>query len=214
MNPTLDQIGSLARDIAKDMRSRSADIKADHQKIWDASDSLRRALGADKLAAFGWRGEHKPDWKNEPWATCRERLPPEMLRAPVTLTQNGVVPFVAGHDDADEYCLLFCDILIDAEELLEHWPAPEGMADMPRLPAAQRKPSRGCNDEEVITWVRAYAERLNASGKRAKLEGTIQAAAAALGCTTRQARAAFRVLPYPELRDPPRVIASEQHSQR
>ena len=58
---------------------------------------------------------------------------------------------------------------------------------------------------EIGLWMRKYAEGLKAAGKVAKREDAIAAARAALNCTARQAGEAFKELPYPELRNPPRI---------
>ncbi|MCB4820754.1 hypothetical protein [Roseicella aerolata] len=141
-HPTPELLAETAREIAADMRPRLSQWGAWHEEIWAASEALRRALAAGELAAYGWRGEREPKWDNEPWPICRERVPPELLRAPVTLTQTGVVPFPRHHDYPVQYRLLFCGILIDAGELLRIWPAPHSLADAPRIPAKDRKPGR------------------------------------------------------------------------
>jgi hypothetical protein len=60
----------------------------------------------------------------------------------VTLTQAGVVPYPRGYDFPDGFQLLFCDIMIDAEELLRVCPADESVENAPKLPVAERRPLR------------------------------------------------------------------------
>lgn len=142
VNPSPQELATQAQAIAGEMRSRLPELKQDYERIWSASEALRRALARDKLAAFGWRGEREPNEQDGPWVACRERVPPELLRAPTTLTPAGLVPFPRTHDCPDIYRLLFCGILIDAEELLSVWPAPESMVGAPRLPTSERSPIR------------------------------------------------------------------------
>jgi hypothetical protein len=61
--------------------------------------------------------------------------------------------------------------------------------------------------ETLAAWMRGYAEGFKANGKILKREEAIRAATQSQGCRTRQAEAAFAILPHPELRNPPRTVA-------
>jgi hypothetical protein len=67
------------------------------------------------------------------------------------------------------------------------------------------KPVNGV--ETLAAWMRGYAEGFKANGKTLKREEAIRAATQSQHCRTRQAEAAFAILPFPELRNPPRTAA-------
>jgi hypothetical protein len=61
--------------------------------------------------------------------------------------------------------------------------------------------------ETLEAWMHGYAAGFKANGKTLKREEAIRAATQSLRCRTRQAEAAFAILPFPELRNPPRTAA-------
>jgi hypothetical protein len=112
--------------------------------------------------------------------------------------------------DADPYLPLLAQS--DLARALLARNLPPDPADLPACwsPAVPiTAAARPANSAESLgAWMRGYAEGFKANGKILKREEAIRAATQSQCCRTRQAEAAFAMLPYPELRNPPRTTAS------
>jgi hypothetical protein len=71
-----------------------------------------------------------------------------------------------------------------------------------------RPKSEECGVIDVASWMRGLAQGYRLLGKTLKRDEALKAATTHLGCKTRQAEAAFEALPYPDLRNPPRVAGA------
>ena len=112
---------------------------------WDlewAAEELRRALAREALPAFGRLGVSRPEGR---LTTLRQRIPVDVLAAPVSLTPDGLLlPFLLGVDEPPcEFEPLFSSILLPEEGILAVWPTPSEDEDSahgpPRsVPASRR----------------------------------------------------------------------------
>lgn len=106
-----------------------------------AAEELRCALAREALAAFGWLGGGRPEGR---LTTSRQRIPADVLAAPISLTLDGLLlPFLLGDDEPPcEYGPLFSGILLPEGGILAVWPAPpedEDPAHGPPLSAPARR---------------------------------------------------------------------------
>ena len=135
------------------------------EAMWRASNDLRRAIASGAIKAFGYPG-HDPEGIY-PASHARERIPPDVCTAPVTLGQGGIWPFALGDytgplGEAVEK--LWHEILIDAPELLRAFPAPDDGAQAVayHLTPAE-KPARGGRPPHVArkAFTKAMMQRAN-----------------------------------------------------
>ena len=94
-------------------------------------------------------------------------------------------------------CLEATEIPPDPEEL------PEGWQKATRLPISMIIPGDGIM--ALDSWMNGLARAYKIRGTVVKRDDAIKAATTYLGCSTRQAEAAYEALPYPELRNAPRT---------
>ena len=117
-----------------------------HDSLALASDTLRRAVVAGSVSAYGWPGEPRTDDEPRMTEVPRARIPPDVCAAPITITQHGLLPFVPGDWIEDGWSTLWHGVLIPAEDLLKLRPAPTaGTSTTPYQPPAPKRPapSRG-----------------------------------------------------------------------
>jgi hypothetical protein len=139
-------LAAAARTILADTGDEAQGRKM-REALWRASNDLRRAIASGAIKAFGHPGHDHADVGLYPANRARERIPPDVCAAPVTLGQGGIWPFALGDITGtlgDEMETLWHEILIDAPELLHAFPAPddgEPTASYHLTPA--NKPARG-----------------------------------------------------------------------
>jgi hypothetical protein len=139
-------LAAAARNILADTGNEAQGRKM-REAIWRASNDLRRAIASGAIKAFGHPGHDHADVGLYPANRARERIPPDVCAAPVTLGRGGIWPFALGDiigTLGDEMETLWHEILIDAPELLHAFPAPddgEPTASYHLTPA--NKPARG-----------------------------------------------------------------------
>ena len=100
-------------------------------------------------------------------------------------------------DDFDRQCEF------SGDTIREHWPDAA-----PAAVLAESQPensSQADRAKTLSTWMRGYAQSVKAASKILKRDGAIDAACKEFGCTYREAEAAYEALPYPNLRNPPRI---------
>lgn len=116
------------------------------EAIWRASNDLRRAIASGAINAFGFPGQDPFDPERLPPKCPRERIPPDVCAAPVTLGQGGIWPFALGDitgTPRDEMETLWHEVLLDAPELVRVFPAPEdGAPTAPYHLTPAEKPAR------------------------------------------------------------------------
>lgn len=127
------------------------------EEIWRASNDLRRAIASGAIKAFGLPGHDTFDPERWPPQCPRERIPPDVCAAPVTLGQGGIWPFALGDIAGklgDEMETLWHEILIDAPELLRAFPAPDDDAPTEnyRLSPPETKPRGAGGRPPVHNW--------------------------------------------------------------
>lgn len=160
------------------------------EAVWRASNDLRRAIASGAIKAFGYPG-HDPEGLY-PASHARERIPPDVCAAPVTLGQGGIWPFALGDytgplGEAVEK--LWHEILIDAPELLRAFPVPDDGAPTTNYVPERHQPNpmlAAANE-----WMRANVTRQG----QWKRDGALDACRAATGCQYRTALAAWEALP-------------------
>jgi hypothetical protein len=119
-----DEQAQAARRLVEGLIERLETADEVHESFWTASEQVRRAAKDGKVHLFGFRGDpldfnpqYDPD-EVDPIVKPRERIPPEVFAAPVTLGRNGIRPFARGDETPGGYEYLWSDILFDAEGLL------------------------------------------------------------------------------------------------
>lgn len=205
---TFRQAGyALARELVRRCReeSETSQVQAD-DFLDDCLHDLGRALAAGEVTAKGIVIE---GW-TESWGDVLEgtevNVPAYRWRAPgirdlfLSPGHDGTFPAEAGGGrilpiiSRAEVLRLFDAALPDSTPKVRDDPAPSAVPHVSPTPDAIAK-----------AWMDGYARGVKAGGRVAKRDDAIRAAREALGCTTRQAEAAFEALPYPELRNPPRT---------
>lgn len=132
--PSEDNIRQAARDLHAILTSRIADATAQHAAIWEASETLRRALARGDLTACGWQG-HDPTIDEDASAPppLRETIPRDIFSRPVTVTQAGVLGFARGDGSwGYDFETLWSGLLFDSADLLALSPRVED--DRPAVP--------------------------------------------------------------------------------
>ena len=125
-----ESLAAAARSILADTGDE-AQGREMREAIWRASNALRREIASGAIKAFGHPGHDHADLERWPPKSARERIPPDVCAAPVTLGQGGIWPFALGDITGtlgDEMETLWHEILIDAPELLHAFPAPDDHA--------------------------------------------------------------------------------------
>lgn len=137
--------------------------------LWEGSETLRRALAADHLPAFGL-----PSPLPEK-GSGRCRIPPNTFSAPVCLVPSVVLPCTVSEAwDVDQRPLpIWTNLLFEAEDVLRVW------ADPPRATTAA--------EEDMLAAAVAWMIE-NASSR--KYEEAVGDCVAATGCSFRQAKTA------------------------
>ncbi len=191
-------VAALLPLLWQDVRACNAEW-AEHDRRMDAAErELRQAVAGGQFTTEGRAGFREPN------------VVAPMVAMPLTVWRDPVMRLTKDDrlgPDADlrgdkRALLRFHDVQLLTAEVLAKWPkqAPVDSSD-----AAMSKVPVHDVVEDVAGWMRRYAEGLRANGQVAKREDAISAARAALSCTVRQAAEAFKALPYPELRNPPRT---------
>lgn len=142
-----ESLAAAARSILAGTADKAQGRKM-REEIWRASNDLRRAIASSALNAFGFPGQDPFDPERWPPKCPRERIPPDVCAAPVTLGQGGIWPFALGDITGalgDEMETLWHEILIDAPELLREFPAPDDDAPTVsyHLPPAKEPARKG-----------------------------------------------------------------------
>jgi len=175
-------------------------------KLTSASDEERAtklggALAGGLLASSGVVVGYDSYDEDPPEAGKLITLRPEIWRSPqardAVLGSNASNRLVQDH-------LVVVPVISQAAlgQWLHDMEAPEPPKALPQLVEPMTP------DDRLAEWMRGYAACSKARGALVKREEAVRAACAAHSCTTRQAEAAFGLLPYPELRNPPRIAAA------
>jgi hypothetical protein len=119
---TSDHYKEAAAQLLEELEACLPDAASQHSALWNASETLRRAVANGEIRAFGWRG-HGPDLSDQHNPLpLRERIPDDLFAAPVTITQHGLLSFARGDGTFGNYEVLWSYLLIDSEELLRVHP--------------------------------------------------------------------------------------------
>jgi len=86
--------------------------------------------------------------------------------------------------------------------LPEYMPTAEGRTQPIPLKGAS---SGNGGSDPIQSWMNKHAQEFKETGKTIKRDDAIRTAKQALGCSYREAEAAYEALPYPELRHAPRT---------
>jgi hypothetical protein len=119
---TADHYKEAATQLLEELEACQSVAATQHAALWNASETLRRAVANGEIRAFGWRG-HGPDFSDQTKPLpLRERIPDDLFAAPVTITQHGLLSFARGDGTFGNYEVLWSYLLIDSEELLRVHP--------------------------------------------------------------------------------------------
>lgn len=140
LSPQKGDLKAAASEVLASLDAKVAAAQSSRDALWKASDALRRAIGGGDLPVYGWPGALPKD-KARKVAPVRQRVPPEVCQAPVTVTHDGILAFVKGYDFPEEYGVLWHGILLDAQDLLRLWPVTDIGA--PTVPYRHPEPEAG-----------------------------------------------------------------------
>jgi hypothetical protein len=144
----------------------------DWRAIRAASEDLRKALAASRLAIYGRHGT-APENAGGRTASARERISPEVFRGPVTVSHMGVLPVVQWlwseaplpgalfevirPDGAEECKALFSHLLLDTDEVLRVWPDERRPPRPPQQAQAPAKEKSAFSQAKLRAW---YEDRV------------------------------------------------------
>lgn len=143
-----------------------------YRDLWEGSETLRRALAADHLPAFGLRSPLPEK------GAGRCRIPPDTFSAPVCLVSSVVLPCTATeawHVD-QRPPPIWTNLLFDASDVLRIW------ADPPRAASAA--------EEDILAA--AVAWTIENGGSR-KYADALRDCVTVTGCNSLQAKAARKI---------------------
>lgn len=142
--PSEDDIRQAARDLHANLTGRMADAGKQHAAIWEAAETLRRALARGDLTACGWPGRDPTiDEDASAPPPLREPIPGDVFSRPVTVTQAGVLGFARGDGSwGYDFETLWSGLLFDSHDVLKlQAPPTDGKPSKPYAEPTE-KPSR------------------------------------------------------------------------
>lgn len=168
------------------------------------TDAITQALATGSLRAFGVSkrtGEIVS-------------LPPAVWQMEVSGVRQAVWT-IGGKDiladpDGDPYLpVISCADLARIFQAKEIPPEPDELPEGWQAAVPLERPSSvGSGVVEIDAWMRGLAQGCKLRGAILKRVDAVKTATTHLSCTTRQAEAAYEALPYPDLRNPPRVAGA------
>jgi hypothetical protein len=115
-----DAIREAAKALRAELEGKQDVAERLGEVIWKASETLRRALAASKLTAYGWPGRGPIIDEN---ATAppppTQPIPREVFSGPVTVAQRGILAFARGDGSGGyDHEVLWSGLLFNTQEVL------------------------------------------------------------------------------------------------
>ncbi len=121
-NAQTADIDDITGRLVDHLSAHLQDARVQHDRLQQAADMLRLAIGSGELPAYGWKG-YEPEDVLAPVIDPRERIPADVCAGPVTVTDLGVVP-ITRFDTAPRVSEpIWSGIMMPAEYVVRLWPS-------------------------------------------------------------------------------------------
>lgn len=161
--PSEEDIRQAARTIHAALTSRIADATTQHAAIWEAAETLRRALARGDLTACGWPGRDPTIDEDPPTSLpLRDLIPRDIFARPVTVTQAGVLGFARGDESwGYDFETLWSGLLFDSHDIIKLKGEPaDAKASIPYSPPIEKPSRKGTGGRPAVHDWKAFDEEL------------------------------------------------------
>jgi len=118
-------VREAASELLEELETDLPEATSKQSALWNASETLRRAIAKGDIKAFGWRG-HGPDFSDQHKPIpLRERIPDDLFAAPITITGRGLLSFALGDGGFGTPEVPRSGVLCDSFDVLKIKPIPD-----------------------------------------------------------------------------------------